>query len=128
MLLTEMEGLEVKKLNRGFGRNVYGLKLRDSEIGETDVNFVNKAFIIFNMEIKQKFRCKGYGEKFIKLLIEDIAKPEGCTTIITQWIDPSLVKPLMKRGFKEMKDEDYKKYPIQKNSSYIKEINLIKES
>lgn len=122
-----MEDLEVKKLNRGISRNVYGLKLVDSEIGETHINFVNKAVVVFNFEIKPQFRCKGYGEKFIELLIRNIAKPKGCTTIITQWTEPNLVEPLMNREFREMSDEDYKIYPIQKDSSSINEINLIKE-
>jgi len=44
-----------------------------------------------------------------------------------QRVSPELAEPLKKRGFREMEDDDYKKYPIKKESTYIKEINLIKE-
>ncbi|MCH8003284.1 MAG: hypothetical protein IH934_01530 [Nanoarchaeota archaeon] len=95
-----MKNLEIKLINKF--RKRYGLFFTNHSepIGWAEISCGEKIFEIFEMEIYDlKMRRKGYGEGFLNLLIEKLAKPKGCQEILFRWSNEELFPALKRRGF-----------------------------
>jgi len=108
--------------------NVYQLCLDGKRIGDVTINRDKKrsVSILFDVFIYEKYRGNRYFPKTIKFL-ENEAKNLCFEFFITQWIEPSKINFYLKRGFRELTDEEYKYFAIPKKSNVDKEISLIKK-
>jgi len=111
--------------------SVCPLYLGDEEIGNIVLNpKPNDAFEAFNIFIGLNHKGNYYFPKFLEL-IEVKAKEDGYKFFIVSWIDTSKQEYIdfyKKRNFRELKDEEYTHFGIQKKSEEKeKEMCFIKE-
>lgn len=107
--------------------NVHPLCLDGKRIGDVTVNRDKKRdmLILFDVFIYEKYRGNRYFPKTIKFL-ENEAKNLGFKFFIAQWIEPSKIEFYLKKGFRELTDDEYQYFTIPKESNVNKEISLIK--
>ena len=80
-------------------RKRYGLFFTNHSepIGWAEISGGEKTFEVFEMKINNP--KEGYGEYFLDLLLENIARPKGCQEIIIRWPIEELIPALKRRGF-----------------------------
>lgn len=105
----------------------YGIYLGNEKIGFIEINREEDAIILFNIEIKEEHRKKGYFLDCLKQ-IEERGKSEGGHYMIIQWLTlPDKIFSLEKRGFRGLTKDEHIKFRIPTKSNDGQEVSVIKE-
>ena len=120
---------EVIKEIKGVYTN-YSIKKNGNLIGDAQRGLNNKFFTIFHIKIHDdNNRYQGAGSFLLKYIEQD-AINEGFKFVIGEWVDENphsyekIKKFVIKNGYREMTESDYKKYNFPRIDYRI---NVIKD-
>lgn len=90
----------------------HGVYLNEEKIGFIQINIEEDAIILFNIEIGEQYRGKGYFPQILELIAAK-GKDDGLSYMIVQWLTPpEKLSSLEKRGFKRLEVNESRRFHV----------------